>query len=70
MDRYGLDLERMRRAMTSQGINLTQLSEMTGISYSWVRRFLNGESVDPRLNTMMAMATSLGLELSDLIVRL
>lgn len=54
--------------MESQDVNKTKLSEMTGISYSWIRRILNGESKNPRINTVLSIVAALGMDLEDIVV--
>lgn len=65
---YRLNLEKIRSTMESQDVNKTKLSEMTGISYSWIRRILNGESKNPRINTVLSIVAALGMDLEDIVV--
>lgn len=58
--------ENLRRLRDAAGMSQQALAEKAGVSWSIIASLEQGKSANPRLSTLRALATALGVKLHDL----
>jgi transcriptional regulator with XRE-family HTH domain len=58
--------DRLKQLRTAKGMTQLQLSRATGLSLSIIAQLEQGDTANPRLNTVKALAKALGCSLDDL----
>lgn len=54
-------IERFREAKNSKGLTVEQISEISGVSLSWVKGLFNGEIENPEFCETMDVASAVGV---------
>jgi transcriptional regulator with XRE-family HTH domain len=58
--------ERLKRLRTAKGMTQLELSRATGLSLSIIAQLEQGDTANPRLNTVKALAKAIGCSLDEL----
>lgn len=61
--------ERIDRLTAARGMTIYDLSEACGVSQPCLYRICTGESADPRVSTLVAIADALGVTVDSLVGR-
>lgn len=59
---YILDGEKIRELMEQQNMNVSKLSELSGVSQSCIRNILNEKAMSTRINTAMHLVGALNMD--------
>lgn len=60
-------LQRIKNAKNISGLTNDELSEKSGVPFSTLNKILSGETTEPKLPAIMAIASSLGVSADYLI---
>jgi transcriptional regulator with XRE-family HTH domain len=58
--------DRLKKLRMAKGMTQLDLSKATGLSLSIIAQLEQGETANPRLNTVKALAKALGCKIDDL----
>lgn len=59
-------MKRLRDERIKQGLSLRRLAELSGVGFVTIARLESGQ-LDPRLSTVVALCSALGVSLSDMV---
>lgn len=59
---YILDGKKIRELMEQQNMNVSKLSELSGVSQSCIRNILNEKAMSTRINTAMHLVGALNMD--------
>jgi len=57
-------IDRIHTMMEDEGVDYTKTAELSGVSYSTVRNWIEGDTKRPQYATIAAVAGALGYEMS------
>lgn len=64
MKHLGENIKRIRRTV---GISQQELADMSGVSKAQISRLENGEQNNPQINTVVSIASNLGVSIEEII---
>lgn len=64
MSHIGEHIKRIRKTV---GISQQELAEMSGVSKAQISRLENGEQTNPQINTIVSIASNLGVSVEEVI---
>lgn len=62
-----MDINKIKKIMQKRNITIYRLAKETGISDSKLGKILNGVTVNPRINTVKAIANALHVSVNDIL---
>ncbi|MDO4225553.1 MAG: helix-turn-helix transcriptional regulator [Bergeyella zoohelcum] len=64
MNHLGDNIKRIRK---TSGVSQQELADMSGVSKAQISRLENGEQNNPQINTIVAIASNLGVSVEEII---
>jgi bacteriophage CI repressor helix-turn-helix domain len=64
MNHLGDNIKRIRK---TAGISQQELADMSGVSKAQISRLENGEQSNPQINTIVSIASNLGVSIEEII---